>query len=114
VRRQDTLADYAGELTVSVDVRITDRQNGSVAEDPGTVAEMPFQFVASCAATANTGIGGQCAADTTVDAIVPGAIKETFRSAWELDRVEVYDGGSDGLASTSGNTLFAVQGIFVP
>jgi hypothetical protein len=41
-------------------------------------------------------------------------VKEGVRSAWEMDRVEVYDGGSDGLASTSGNTLFAVQGLFVP
>jgi hypothetical protein len=31
-----------------------------------------------------------------------------------LDRVEVYDGGSDGVASTPGNTLFAVQGVFIP
>jgi hypothetical protein len=26
----------------------------------------------------------------------------------------VFDGGSDGLAATPGNTLFAVQGVFVP
>jgi hypothetical protein len=29
--------------------------------------------------------------------------------------VRVYDGGADGLASTTGdNTLFAVQGVFAP
>jgi hypothetical protein len=26
----------------------------------------------------------------------------------------VYDGGPDGLASTQPNTLFAVEGLFVP
>ena len=114
VRRQGTLADFAGELTVSVDVRITDRQNGSVAEDPATVVALPFEFVASCAATADPGIGGLCAVDTSADTVVPGAIKERFRSSWELDRVEVYDGGSDGVASTPGNTLFLVQGVFIP
>jgi hypothetical protein len=114
VRRQGTLDDYTGELTARVALRITDRQNGSVAEDPGTVVDMPFEFVASCAATASTGSGAMCAADTTADAVIPGVVKEGVRSAWEMDRVEVYDGGSDGLASTSGNTLFAVQGLFVP
>ena len=37
VRLAGSLNDYAGELTVSSEARITDRENGSVAEDPGTV-----------------------------------------------------------------------------
>jgi hypothetical protein len=28
--------------------------------------------------------------------------------------VEVFDGGPDGLATTTGNTLFATEGLFVP
>jgi hypothetical protein len=36
------------------------------------------------------------------------------RAIWELGRLEVYDGGPDGQASTSPNDLFAVQGVFVP
>ena len=114
VRRQGTLADYSGELTVTVDARITDRQNGSAPVDPATVEEIPFSFVANCAATPDTGSGGMCAIDTTVDAVVPGAITETLRSSWQLGAVRVYDGGADGVAGTGGNTLFAVQGIFVP
>ena len=114
VRRQGSFADYGGELTVSVDARITDRQNGSAPVDPATVEEIPFSFVANCAATPDPGIGGTCAVDTTADAVVPGVIKETLRSAWELGAVKVYDGGADGVAGTTGNTLFAVQGIFVP
>ena len=99
---------------MSVDARITDRQNGSAPVDPATVEEIPFSFVANCAATPDTGTGGTCAADTTANAVVPGAIKETLRSSWELGAVKVYDGGADGAAGTPGNTLFAVQGIFVP
>jgi hypothetical protein len=114
VRLAGSLDDYAGELTVSVDARITDRQNGSAPVDPATVEEIPFSFVANCAATPDTGTGGTCAADTTANAVVPGAIKETLRSSWELGAVKVYDGGADGAAGTPGNTLFAVQGIFVP
>ena len=102
VRRRGALDDYTGELKVSVGVRITDRENGSVAEDPATVATLPFEFVTSCTATADTGIGGLCTANTTADAVLPGAIAELFRANWELGRVEVYDGGSDGVASTPG------------
>jgi hypothetical protein len=114
VRRQGTLDDYNGQLTASTQVKITDRENGSVVGDPATVVELPFDFVAACAATADTTVGGTCAVDTTADAVLPGAIKEGFRSSWELKRAEVYDGGADGDATTPGNTLLAVQGLFVP
>jgi hypothetical protein len=34
---------------------------------------------------------------------------------WEVQGVQVFDGGPDGLASTtSGNTLFMNQAIFAP
>jgi hypothetical protein len=32
----------------------------------------------------------------------------------QLAQIRVYDGGADGLAATSGNTLFEVQGLFIP
>ena len=52
---------------------------------------------------------------TTADALVPDTIKEGRRAIWQAGTVRVYDGGPDGLASTTGdNTLFATQGVFVP
>ena len=51
---------------------------------------------------------------TSADAVNPGVIKESMRSVWQLGQVQVFDGGSDGVASTTPNTLFAVQGVFVP
>jgi len=37
------------------------------------------------------------------------------RTIWQVGALELYDGGADGLASTTGdNTLFEMQGIFVP
>ena len=40
---------------------------------------------------------------------------EGQRAVWELGQVQVYDGGADGDADTTGdNTLFAVQGTFTP
>jgi hypothetical protein len=31
-----------------------------------------------------------------------------------MGKVDLYDGGSDGVAATNPNTLFATQGVFVP
>ncbi len=45
---------------------------------------------------------------------MPGAAVEGERAIWALDKLQVFDGGADGVASTSPNTLFAAQGIFVP
>lgn len=36
------------------------------------------------------------------------------RSIWQLGQVRMNGGGPDGLVSTAPNTLFAVQGVFVP
>ena len=36
------------------------------------------------------------------------------RALWELGKLRVLDGGADGDAETGPNTLFAVQGVFVP
>ena len=59
-------------------------------------------------------MGSTCALNTTLDAITPGAVPELKRSVWQLDRIRVFDGGADGDVSTGPDTLFAVQGIFVP
>ena len=59
-------------------------------------------------------IGSTCSIDTTADAVLPGVVKEIRRSIWQLGQVQVFDGGADGVVSTNPNTLFAVQGVFVP
>jgi hypothetical protein len=44
-----------------------------------------------------------------------GSALENRRSIWALGRLDVYDGGADGVGSTTGdNTLFATQGLFAP
>jgi hypothetical protein len=56
-----------------------------------------------------------CQIDTTAEAIVPNAVKEGRRAVWQIGQVKVYDGGTDGVASTAAdNTLFAWEGIFTP
>jgi hypothetical protein len=113
VREQGTLADYTGELRLDSSIRITDEFNGSSQTEPGT-ADADFPVTVPCAATSSTTIGGTCEATTTFNAILPGTVLEGKRSIWQLGTVNLFDGGSDGVASTTPNALFATQGVFVP
>jgi hypothetical protein len=116
VRRAQDLADYAGALQVQSIVRVTDRNNasGATTGQGATVVDFPFPVNAGCAPTSDLGVGSTCAVDTSLDAVVPGAIRAGDRAIWELGTVEVYDGGADGDPGTAGNTLFARQGLFAP
>ena len=114
VRRASDLSDYTGELELRTEIRLTDRASGPGADERATVEEFDFPVAVPCAATADTTIGGLCEIATTAEAIMPGAVTEGARSIWELGQISVNDGGPDGLAATQDNTLFAVQGVFVP
>ena len=68
-----------------------------------------------CQITASTTVGSTCTVNTTADTLVPGTVRESVRSIWQLGQVRLFDGGSDGVASTTGdNTLFETQGVFAP
>jgi hypothetical protein len=45
---------------------------------------------------------------------VPGSVKDTQRGVVEVQQLQISDGGVDGLVATTPNTLFEVQGIFIP
>jgi hypothetical protein len=107
-------ADYSGELQASAKVRLTDRVNGPSASEEGTVADFPLQATLQCTPTVDTAVGADCAVSTTANALVPGFTTDGARGVYGMDQVQVFDGGPDGDVDTSGNTLFAVQGIFVP
>jgi predicted acyl esterase len=113
VRNQGDLTDYTGELEVSPTVRITDRLNGVAPDSAGTTEDVPLPVTVPCAADPGDA-GSTCSVSTTLDAVVPGVVPEGKRSVWELGQITVNDGGSDGLASTAGNTSFAKQGVFIP
>jgi hypothetical protein len=114
VRNQGSLTDYTGELRFVLTLRMTDRENGEGLVYPGTASDVTLSFPVPCSATTGTE-GATCSTSTTADAIVPGIAKENERSVWELGQLQVFDGGSDGDADTTGdNTLFAVPGLFAP
>jgi hypothetical protein len=114
VRLKADLGDYAGQLQANVGLRMTDRDNGAGEDTPATVSDLTYQFTIGCGATADTLVGGTCSVTTTADTLVPGTVKEGKRALWQLDQVRVFDGGADGVASTAPNTLFEVEGVFVP
>jgi predicted acyl esterase len=114
VRRQDTLGDYTGELQVNAGLRITDRLNSPAGTSPATTEDTSFPVTTVCTGTGSTSIGSSCTLSSSFNAIVPGAIVEGKRAIWQLGQVEVFDGGADGLASTTPNGVFARQGVFVP
>jgi hypothetical protein len=110
-------ADYTGGLQGNATIRISDHFNGVAAgggTDAATVVDIPFPVNATCAATASTAIGSTCTANTSANATVPGSVKDGKRGVVEIGQIQISDGGPDGLVGTSPNTLFAVQGIFIP
>src|SRR4029077_7706140 len=105
---------YTGQLQADQTLRITDRLNGGPSPiETGTVQDSNFPVTVPCAATAGSG-GSTCSIVTTANSLVPGLLAAGRRTIWELGQVKVYDGGPDGIASTQPNTLFAVEGLFVP
>jgi hypothetical protein len=117
VRNKAGLADYTGELQARLQLRITDRNNtpNPGGPGPGTMQDTTLAITIPCSGTTNTGIGSTCTLSTTIDALYPGAITAGQRAIWQLGQVQVYDGGADGLASTTAdNTLFMDQGLFLP
>jgi hypothetical protein len=104
------LTPYTGELSADVGLRITDRNNTPSPGGPGaaTGQDGSFPVTVPCASSS-------CAVSTTANALMPGSVLEGKRAIWQLGQVQIYDGGSDGLVSTTGdNTLFMDQGVFAP
>jgi hypothetical protein len=107
--------DYTGEVQSTGMIRISDHYNGPGLNEAGTVQDIPFPTTVPCTATASTSVGSTCAINTTANAVVPGAVKDTQRGVVEVNQIQAFDGGADGLVSTpADNELFAVQGLFIP
>ena len=109
--------DYTGQLQGNVQMRLTDRFNAVPAgggSDPATVVDIPFPFPMTCASSASVTEGATCSGDTSMNAIVPGMVKDAKRAIMALGQMQLTDGGPDGITGTTPNTLFAVEGLFVP
>jgi galactose oxidase-like protein/Kelch motif protein len=114
VRNKAGLSDYTGELQVKVPIRITDKLNGPAQTDGGTVEDFAYSVTMPCTATGDTTVGSTCSMSTTEDSLAPNSVVAGKRAIQRIGQVDIYDGGSDGVAATSGNTAFAWQGLFAP
>jgi hypothetical protein len=112
-------ADYTGTMKARIPMQITDHHNGPDpvwgGNEPGTAQRFDFDFPFSCTATSDPDIGSTCARQVGYIEEFGIAIQDGLRTLWEYRPLQVWDGGADGDSSTAGdNTLFAVQGLFVP
>ena len=110
-------ADYTGEVQGDATIRITDHFNAVApggGTDTATVVDIPFPVTTTCTSTASTSIGSSCNIATSANTVVPGAVKDQKRAIVEIGQLHVNDGGFDGIIASTPNTLFAVQGIFIP
>jgi hypothetical protein len=106
--------DYSGELQANAIIRITDHYNGPNLTDPATVQDIPLPVPVTCANTVSNTTGGVCTANTSANAVAMGAVKDGERAVVEIQQLQVSDGGADGQSATADNTLFEVQGVFIP
>jgi hypothetical protein len=109
--------DYVGELQGEFDYRRTDRESGPAGgpfTEAGTMQDRSASFPLTCLATANT-VGATCTGTATLTGLYgAGAVRDNKRTIVEVQQMRVNDGGADGQAATTPNTVFARQGVFAP
>jgi hypothetical protein len=107
--------DYSGELQGDATIRISDHNNGPNADEAATVVDIPFPVNMTCVNTSDTSIGGACFVMSSAVAVASPQATVPARAVVEITQFRVFDGGADGLVSTTGdNTRFMDQGVFVP
>jgi hypothetical protein len=112
-------ADYTGTMKARIPMQVTDHHNGPDpvwgGNEPGTAQQFNFDFPFSCTATPDPDVGSTCARQVGYIEEFGMAIADGLRTLWEFGPLQVWDGGADSDGSTADdNTLFAVQGLFVP
>jgi len=131
-----TGADYTGRLINEMSFRMTDHGNGDPVGiactngdgDPPCVTATSMDFLfgmvtnpGSCSPTASSA-GSTCAFTTTLNAQVPGVVKELQRMTVATGNLSVTDLGEDGdpgvacppICATGDETRFLEQGLFAP
>jgi hypothetical protein len=113
--------DYSGELELRILLRITDHNNSP--STTGTAVDIPFAVVVPCTVTPPSGtstIGSTCNVTTSMNAQVPGMAPAGKRTVYQIPQgvpgggIQVWDGGSTGVAGSTGATLYLEPGVFLP
>jgi hypothetical protein len=115
-------SDYTGKVALRVGLRITDRYNGTLNNDPGTTDLESFKVPIQCVSTADTTVGSDCDILTSANTVFPGSVPGGKRSNWAVAQVQLRDAGPNGTGYNNcppgcgdgDEVTFAGQGIFVP
>jgi len=118
------IAIPAGALTGTA-IRISDHYNCGTGgptcpADPtgpdfdATSIDIAFPIPMDCLPTVSTSTGSTCGANTTANALVPGAVVPGKKADVQIGQVQITDSGLDALRGTSDDKAFAVQGIVNP
>ena len=80
VRLKSDLSDYTGQLQLVPTIRITDKLNGSVANDPATVVDVDFPVTVPCVTTISLKKLPRSSPSITCSSVRPWRIKRTTSS----------------------------------
>ena len=99
-------------------IRITDHFNAVApggGTDPATVIDIPFPVVTTVRGDWRHGSRRHAArSPPRRTRLCRAPVKDGKRAIVEIGQLQIIDGGTDGVAATDPNTLFEVQGIFIP
>jgi hypothetical protein len=112
---QSGFPDYTGELLLVLPLRAGDLFNaGGEPDGSGTMVDFSLYVEVPCTPTAGPA-GATCAVSTTVDAVVPGFVRERERAVWQLGQLSLQYEGLDGDPNRlADNMTFLRSGLFVP
>jgi dipeptidyl aminopeptidase/acylaminoacyl peptidase len=118
IRSRATGGDYdpspgGADVTISPVVRLTDTYNGTPTVRPGTTMDFGYPIAVDCAATADPTAGSVCSANTSFDAVTPGAVSEYRATVMTVSRHWLYDSGANGVRGDGDDRQFAQSGIYV-
>ena len=102
------------DATLVTRLRLTDRANGASGSDPGTATDFDFSAPVGCTATSLPTVGSDCRLDTSMDAIIPGMIKENDATVLQVFRLRLMDSGANGTRGDGDDRLFGHGGLLVP
>jgi len=96
---------FSGNLTTSATIRTTDHNCDGGANNPCTLIDIPFPVPLACGTAASPPLApGKCAAKTTANAVVPGAIIGGTQANIGLGQLTV----------SNGPDLVFEEGLFLP
>jgi hypothetical protein len=105
-------ASFKGVASLAIEVFCTDGATPPCSAAAGDQEDVKLTAT-STDVRCKSSIGSNAALCPSANS-AGGVVKEGKKAGVEIGQIIINDGGSDGLASTAPNTVFARQGIYIP